>query len=466
MKKVIERPFRDYFNPHLRAMRSISLSLPRHILWSRCINPLSMMVGLIGVCLVVGLFSTVVLSLGVALALFLGFVYLHTRSMAANIYVKRSLPKTSFFEFEEIEVKYTILNASTGKTPPLSLLDHFGPSKEELVSQPVPVLLERESRRSFLYKKKADSGMGIKQVGPISVCFTDAFGFFEFEVMDDKIIDVEVLPKVEELPDLSMRGSAGSQVYGKYNISSQGSSVNFVGIREYVQGDSLKNVAWKLSAKRGELLVKEFEKMVNAEVSIFLNLEASLQIGTRELSTWEMIKDVTLSITSQQLRQYNSVRFFTQSMYLESLKGHQGMHELARRLITLDPVMESLRNNSHETGVLGSVESLVKKYMGLHQPGENVIVITPFLTADSNSIVETMGALKSLGMNVYCILVDTAGFYSRFLNNMEFNVKFSAPALNGLDEVIYRLKVLGVEALVLDPETEIQESFLRAGNAP
>ena len=463
MKRVIERPFRDYFNPQLDAMDSISLALPGHVRWSRCINPLSVMTGFIVMCLLVGIFSPVVLSLGIALFLFLGLMYLHTRSIAANLYIKRKLPRDRYFEFEEIEVKYTILNASSSRTPPLKVRDYFGPSKDEVVLQDVPQLIDRESRRSFLYKRSADAGMGIKQVGPISVCFTDPFGFFEFEVFGEEVLDVEVLPKVEELPQLNISGSAHSQNYGVYNMGAKGSSVNFVGIREYEQGDSLKNIAWKLSAKKGELLVKEFEKMVNAEVSIFLNLEPSLQIGSKELSTWELIKDVTLSIASQQLRQYNSVKFFTQNLFLESLKGHQGMHDLARRLITLDPVTDVYSAEGDRPEKLGSTSELIKKYVGMHQSGSNIIVITPFLTADSNSLCDSLSALKSLGMNVYCVLVDTGAFYTKLQSRMDLKVKFAAPAFKGLDDVVYRLKVSGVDVIVLDPETEVPESFLKAG---
>lgn len=465
MKRIIERPFKDYFKPELQVMDSISPVLSTHLRWSRSINPLTVMVALIAFSFLGGLFSLWSLSLGMALIMFLGFTWLQTKATAANLYVKRVVPRKSFFEFEDIEVKYTILNASGSKTPPLRVKDYFGPSKDQVVQIEVPMLLDKESRRSFLYKKCADSGMGIKQVGPISLCFTDAFGLFEFEVMEDEVFEVEVLPKVENLPDLSLVGSTGSQHYGLYNVSSKGNSVNFVGIREYEQGDSLKNIAWKLTAKRGDLLVKEFEKMVNAEVSIFLNMDPTLQFGNMETSTWEIIKDVALSITSQQIQQYNTVHFFTQGMYLNSLQGHQGMHDLARRLIVLDPIADSLKEEGASAEKKGSVDQLIRTYLSLQKAGGNILIITPYQTSDAKSFCETMKALKSMGMNVYCVIVDTSKLYSKLLKRIESKVRYLAPALSGLDEIVFSLKVEGIEVIVLDPDTSLQESFTLSGKS-
>ena len=49
------------------------------------------------------------------------------------------------------------------------------------------------------------------------------------------------------------------------------------GVREYVAGDPMKRIHWHTSARRGQLMVKEFEQDPQAEVWIFLDAQQKVQ---------------------------------------------------------------------------------------------------------------------------------------------------------------------------------------------
>jgi uncharacterized protein (DUF58 family) len=52
------------------------------------------------------------------------------------------------------------------------------------------------------------------------------------------------------------------------------SGTNFSGVRGWQAGDSLKQVHWKSTAKRGELMVKTFEEELGGRVSLVLDCSA------------------------------------------------------------------------------------------------------------------------------------------------------------------------------------------------
>ncbi len=49
------------------------------------------------------------------------------------------------------------------------------------------------------------------------------------------------------------------------------------GVREYVTGDPMKRIHWPTSARRGQLMVKEFEQDPQAEVWLFLDAQQKVQ---------------------------------------------------------------------------------------------------------------------------------------------------------------------------------------------
>ena len=52
-------------------------------------------------------------------------------------------------------------------------------------------------------------------------------------------------------------------------------------IRPYAPGDAFNRIHWKITARPGDLQVKEFDLEQTADVWLFLDLERRVQTGTR-----------------------------------------------------------------------------------------------------------------------------------------------------------------------------------------
>ncbi|GGN98370.1 MULTISPECIES: DUF58 domain-containing protein [Haloarcula] len=91
---------------------------------------------------------------------------------------------------------------------------------------------------------------GEHRVGPVDVRLTDSLGLVAASTTVDVTDDVLVYPPVYRL--------GGPEAFVRTLVPDADDRQAFDRLREYVPGDSLRDVHWKSSAKRDDLLVKEF----------------------------------------------------------------------------------------------------------------------------------------------------------------------------------------------------------------
>lgn len=112
---------------------------------------------------------------------------------------------------------------------------------------------------------------GIYDLGSVHLRSYDLFRIMRYDLNLDCDIKVKVYPKIHTLPSIS---AGGKDIYQE--ALSQNSSIEDVytirNVRKYRPGDSLKRVHWKVSAKQGELFVKESDNISGEEFTLFLDM--------------------------------------------------------------------------------------------------------------------------------------------------------------------------------------------------
>ncbi|MGB9857366.1 MAG: DUF58 domain-containing protein [Dictyoglomaceae bacterium] len=115
---------------------------------------------------------------------------------------------------------------------------------------------------SCIFKKR-----GIKEFKNIWLKFTGTFGLCYIKRHYPLNSKTLVYPTFYQLyKELIILGDSGYSA-STLTLSSQGEE--FHSLRKYISGDPLRIIAWKASAKRGELLSKQFERLLRFE-PIFL----------------------------------------------------------------------------------------------------------------------------------------------------------------------------------------------------
>jgi uncharacterized protein (DUF58 family) len=113
-------------------------------------------------------------------------------------------------------------------------------------------------------------------LGPTVVRVSDPLGLFHRERSFPAERSLLILPMVFQIQ--SFLAPAGL-VPGGAVIRSKTMDItpHAAGIREYVAGDPMKRIHWPTSARRGSLMVKEFEQDPQAEVWLFLDAQQKVQ---------------------------------------------------------------------------------------------------------------------------------------------------------------------------------------------
>ncbi|WP_224448462.1 DUF58 domain-containing protein [Haloprofundus salilacus] len=94
---------------------------------------------------------------------------------------------------------------------------------------------------------------GERTLGPVTVVARDVFGLLETEFTCGATDRLLVYPNVRRVP-----GWARAELSGVHGVGFAEDRDEFSSIREYRHGDSLRDIHWRSSAKRGDLIVTEY----------------------------------------------------------------------------------------------------------------------------------------------------------------------------------------------------------------
>lgn len=114
---------------------------------------------------------------------------------------------------------------------------------------------------------------GIYDLGTVHVSVLDMFHIFTLNKVIDTKVKVKVYPKIYHIHKLPL---GGKDIYQEVlDIRSTNEDVFTIkDVRKYQQGDSLKKVHWKVSAKQGELFVKNSDSISGEEFTVFLDMNS------------------------------------------------------------------------------------------------------------------------------------------------------------------------------------------------
>ncbi|MCB0362580.1 MAG: DUF58 domain-containing protein, partial [Bdellovibrionales bacterium] len=281
------------------------------------------------------------------------------------------------------------------------------------------------------YIKVCDGGMGMHRLGPLETRVSDPLGVFQFRVINEDIIEMETLPKVEALPAIEIGGSPFSTEYGNYTLGQRGLSVNFSSVRPYSPGDSLRHIAWRLSARRGDLLVKEFERAINSQITLVLDLNPNIHLGIKSQSTWEYARDVALAVIAQQLELNNSVRLISNHYFSEMKKGEDHLHHLCIEVSKWHP---DIFANSPDLMKWGTGSELLSRTSQLLSPGSTLIYLCPYHQSDFGQSREVLKSFLGEKIHLVVIFIDVNTFVKPLVRKMDWAQLAEVASCRGLKQ--------------------------------
>lgn len=170
---------------------------------------------------------------------------------------------------------------------------------------------------------------GVYSLGPLDLRMGDPFGIFEYRWRDPDTRRIIIYPPLVRLPPLSVpQGQRGG--LQRADILQQFATPSVGGLREYRPGDMPSHIHWPTVARKGELMVKEFDQERAGAVWIVLDLYRPLyHYNTNGISqTLEQEVVLAASLAAQLLGEGRSVGLLADDGRGRMLAPSQGPRQL------------------------------------------------------------------------------------------------------------------------------------------
>ena len=169
--------------------------------------------------------------------------------------------------------------------------------------------VEPRGRRDVVYPIRSEV-RGRFELGPLAIRLTDPFGMCEMQRSFSARDTLMITPVVETLPLVHLSGEwAGSGESQARAVATAGE--DDAGTREYHQGDDLRRVHWRSTAKRGELMVRREEQPWQSRCTLLLDTRSIAHRGEGPASSFESAVSAAASVGVHLARNGYQIRLLT-----------------------------------------------------------------------------------------------------------------------------------------------------------
>ncbi|MBD3406023.1 MAG: DUF58 domain-containing protein [Candidatus Lokiarchaeota archaeon] len=225
---------------------------------------------LLGVYLIVGLVVT--------LPLFA------TTANIAGIEVERRISKVKVFSGDFLRVRVTVKNTSRRHFDFIECWDRFPEVWTLAIGENfIASRIEPNSSITFSYILQVRM-RGRYYLGPTEIILRDRLGLHYYRRIVFEKTEILVYPTWKDVRRLESMGKQRQLglMFGAHRTKIIGMGTDFAGFREYQPGDSFRSIDWKSSAKRGEMMIRQYEMEKNIQVVCMVDTSGSMGNGYPE----------------------------------------------------------------------------------------------------------------------------------------------------------------------------------------
>ncbi|WP_141211053.1 DUF58 domain-containing protein [Enemella dayhoffiae] len=237
-------------------------------------------------------------------------------------------------------------------------------------------------------------------VGPLLVRSRDAFNLVKFDRQFTATSEVLVTPRIHPLPPMANVTGGGSTGESRpQRLGVIGS--DDVLVREYRQGDDVRRVHWRSTARRGELMVRREEQAWDPSVTLILDSRAGAHGGPGRESSFEYAVSCAASIAMHFVDHGFSVD-------LHDAQGNMLPRDTDRTFTTTGQHVLHCFTDVQPTRSRDLSEGLQSSLLG--QQGQVIVAITGRLTPiDAEALLRTRRN-RAQGL---AVVIDVDSFVSR-----------------------------------------------------
>lgn len=257
------------------------------------------------------------------------------------------------------------------------------------------------------------SHIGSFSIGVSQVCIEDLLGFFKIiKPTEMTLFNVQVLPvSFGTYPLVLSPGDPGSELMARATEDLNAPS----DIRAYQTGDAMKKIHWKLSLRKGELMVRKFDEPVLQDVLIMMDCSRPPSWGHSEAEAdiRDSILETAASVYEAECKAGHNVRMPIYGIHPVDIDNNMGYQHALDNLSRVDfsatdrferlLMIESgrLRKVGCVVVITARLNSAMVDMMSrMHRIGPNMRLYLITFAPDDSNVLPLISRLRQSGIDV------------------------------------------------------------------
>ena len=234
-----------------------------------------------------------------------------------------------------------------------------------------------------------------------------------------RFLHPEAIKRIARL-DLRARHIVEGFLSGMHRSPYFGQSVEFLQHREYVSGDDLRYVDWKVWARQDRLYVKQFEEDTNLRCTMLVDVSNSMAYGNGHLNKYEYACTIAGSLSYLLLKQQDAVGCMA---FDDSIRTRVPIRSKRNHILSIIDSL-SVSEPKDKTDLYSILRSAAETL-----PRRGMIVLISDLLADAQGTLKGLKLLRQRGHDVLVFHV---------MDDDELEFPFSGPTrFEGLESIDY-----------------------------
>lgn len=316
--------------------------------------------------------------------------FLWSGHITKKINAYQRIEQRDYYVDEALQVNSFVDNDSLLPVPHIEIIDRTEESVGGEIPKPtISTLFPTE--REIVRKNITAKYRGLYNLGPIDIEISDALGVFTRKRRILSNTSFKVYPRIHNIEKINLKSM---QSYGTLTTKQKAyeDNTSVSDIRKYSPGDSIKRIHWKVSAKKSNLFVKNYEMTGSAAAYIFLDFKKNCYKGENIRDLEERAVEAASSTISYLLNNSVSVE-----MYINSARAYYTKGRDIKELVNFMDILCEIKTDGNKT-----MKDVLEKRIRLISNGSSIIVITGDINEEEAII---FGSIKNMGYDIILIYV-------------------------------------------------------------
>jgi uncharacterized protein (DUF58 family) len=236
---------------------------------------------------------------------------------------------------------------------------------------------------------------GRRRTDHVEIRTSAPFGVVERRRRLEVAAETLVVPSTVALGPLPFVDPVGTAEPAIHSAPRRGHGPEYLGIREYRTGDSMRHVHWPSTARHGAVMVREFEEERTRRLLVVIDTEHDAQPSGTQPTPLDRCCTAAASLATSALAHGHGSRLAAATANGLEVLSRTDDVEILRWLAELEPSRESLADATADLPLDAT------------RGAESVVLVAPAWPSSEGSLVAAVGTLGAVVPRVACVLIGT-----------------------------------------------------------